>query len=212
MTARFADDTTLLAALRARDEDAFAWLVARYHGPLLRLAQQYVPSRAVAEDVVQDTFVAVIKGIDAFEGRSSLKTWIYRILLNIARTRGAREQRTVPFASVAASDPDDPIEADWFLTLAEDPGRHWRTSPQRWDGLPEERALAAETRAALEAAIDALPPSQREVVVLRDVLGYSSAEVCNALGITETNQRVLLHRARTRLRAALAEHYTRSTA
>ncbi len=208
MLEHYADDETLLRDLRKRDDDAFNWLVDRYHGSLVRLAQQYVPSRAIAEEVVQDTFLAIVKGLDGFEGRSSLKTWIYRILLNIARTRGVREQRTVPFASVTAADDGDAVEAEWFLSPDEDPNRHWRTSPQRWEGIPEERALAAEVRDVVNAAIDALPASQREVVVLRDVLGYTSVEVCNALEITETNQRVLLHRARTRLRAALDEYYT----
>lgn len=204
----FADDADLLVGLRARDERAFDVLLMRYRAPLLRVARQYVPTQAVAEEVVQDTFLAVFTGIDRFEGRSSFKTWLYRILLNIARTRGTREQRSVPFASASNSTDGESVEAGWFVDTGDPHKRHWRSSPERWEGLPEDRTLAGEIRDVIEAALDAVPDAQREVVVLRDVLGASSAEVCNALGITETNQRVLLHRGRTRLRAALDAYYT----
>lgn len=207
----FTDDPTLVAALRARDERAFEWLLDRYRGPLLRLARQHVPSHSIAEEVVQDAFLAVFQGIDRFEARSSFKTWLYRIVLNLARTRGVREQRSMPFSAAAGDAKDErEVEADWFLGAREDTGRHWRSSPRRWDGLPEDRAIATEIRAALEASLATLPPAQREVVVLRDVLGASSTEVCNALDLTETNQRVLLHRARARLRTALDDYYTES--
>lgn len=214
MTDRFDDDGALVAALRARDDSAFAWLVDRYHAPLARLARRYVPSEAVAEEVVQDTFLAVFEGLDRFEGRSTLKTWMYRILLNIARTRGVREHRSVPFASLASAEieSDTGIDRDRFLGSDVDPRRHWTTSPQRWDGAPEERVLAGEVRSVLEAALAAMPPAQREVVVMRDVLGLGSEEVRNALEISETNQRVLLHRARTRLRWALDAYFLQSEA
>lgn len=206
----FADDAALVSGLKAGDERAFDWLLQRYRTPLLRLARQYVPTGAVAEDVVQDTFVAVFTGIGRFEGRSSFKTWLYRILLNIARTRGVREQRTVPFASAsqAISTDAEPVETGWFVDSG---NRNWRSSPQRWDGVPEDRILAGEIRSVLDAALDELPDAQREVVVMRDVLGAESTEVCNALGITDTNQRVLLHRGRTRLRAALDAYYSASS-
>ncbi len=202
-------ESELVAALRNRDDDAFRHLVEQYHGPLLRLALGYVPSRAVAEEVVQDTFLAVFRGIDAFEGRSSLKTWIYRILLNIARTRGVREQRSIPFASVARVEPGEEraVDPDRFQTEHDRWPQHWTSFPFAWEHLPEERLLAAETIDVIRAALDRLPAAQREVLVLRDVLGVSSPEICNALAISETNQRVLLHRARAKLRAALEAHF-----
>ncbi len=201
-------DARLVEGLRARDERAFEWLIDRYRPALVRLARQYVSTPSAAEEVVQDTFVAVFTGVDRFEGRSSFKTWLYRILLNIARTRGVRDQRSVPFASIGPTDLEgDPIEADWFVGADEDRDRHWRSSPRRWDAVPEDRALAGELRDVLEVALASFPAAQREVVVMRDVMGMSSAEVCNALGISETNQRVLLHRGRTRLRAALDDYY-----
>lgn len=207
----FADDPTLVAALRARDERAFEWLLDRYRSPLLRLARQHVPSNAVAEEVVQDAFLAVFQGIDRFEARSSLKTWLYRIVLNLARTRGVREHRSLPFSAAAPGQDDRSVETEWFVDTQRDQERHWRSSPKRWEGVPEDRAIAAEIRDVLEAALATLPAAQRDVVVMRDVLGVSSAEVCNALDLTETNQRVLLHRARARLRSALDEYYTEST-
>lgn len=201
------DEVDLVARLRAGDEAAFRSLVEDLHPALRRVARNYVPSDAVADEVVQETWLGVLNGIDRFEGRSSVKTWVFRILVNRAKTRGERERRTVPFASAF----DPAAEVDVPLV---DPGRfepcdhplipvHWASPPTAWRGSPEDRAVAAETRAELTAALEALPPSQREVVILRDVHGWSSAEVCNALGITETNQRVLLHRGRTRLRQAL---------
>ncbi len=204
-------DERLIAGLRGRDERAFEWLIDRYRPALLRLARQYVSTPSAAEEVVQDTFLAVFTGIDRFEGRSSFKTWLYRILLNLARTRGVRDQRTLPFASVASTDREgEPIEVDWFVGADQDRDRHWRTSPRRWDGLPEDRALASELRDVVEAALATIPAAQREVAVMRDIMGMSSSEVCNALEISETNQRVLLHRGRARLRAALDDYYARS--
>ena len=177
-----------------------------YNAALLRVAQIYVPTRAVAEDVVQDTWIGVLNGIDRFEGRSSLKTWIFRILTNIAKTRGQREGRTLPFSALERPDavPEAAVDADRFLPADHDrwPG-HWASKPEPW---PEERLLASETAAVVERAIEALPPAQRAVISLRDVQGWNAEETCNALGVSETNQRVLLHRARSKVRQALEDY------
>ena len=194
------EDALLLRALRAGDERAFAALVDMYGPSLLRLAQLYVSSRAVAEEVVQETWLAVLTGIERFEGRSSLKTWLFRILTNKAKTRGQREGRTLPFSSLA-SDGDEDQTAVAVERFAR--GGAWATPPR---GVPEERLLAGETRARVEQAISALPPNQRAVITLRDVEGLSAEEACNVLGISETNQRVLLHRARAKVRTALERY------
>jgi RNA polymerase sigma-70 factor, ECF subfamily len=201
----YGDDATLARALSAGDKDAFAYLLDRYHGPLLRLALQYVPSRAVAEEVVQETWLAVIRGVDRFEGRSSLKTWIYRILMNIARSRGVKEHRSVPFTALADADDDEaPVDGSRFRRLRH--AGHWKQPPVPWPD-PEERAVQQEELAVVRAAIDALPAAQRTVITMRDVLGFTSDEVCDALDITAVNQRVLLHRARSRVRGALEQHF-----
>jgi RNA polymerase sigma-70 factor, ECF subfamily len=207
------DDARLVEALRAGDEDAFVELVEKYQEALVRQALMYVPSRAIAEDVVADTWLAVVKGIDKFEGRSSLKTWLYRILMNIARTRGVKEHRSIPFASVA-----HPVEGEEPVV---DPGRFvpagaaragaWSSLPAPWDEQPEDRLLAGENVDVVAKAIGELPDAQREVITLRDVLGWTSAEVCNALDVSETNQRVLLHRARAKVRRALEMHFEASS-
>jgi RNA polymerase sigma-70 factor (ECF subfamily) len=194
------EDGPLLDALRAGDERAFAVLVDKYGPSLLRLARLYVPSRAVAEEVVQETWLAVLTGVERFEGRSSLKTWLFRILTNKAKTRGQRESRILPFSSLAA-DGDEEGTAVPVERFAR--GGAWATPPR---GVPEERLLAGETRARVEEAIAALPPNQRAVITLRDVEGLSAEEACNVLGLTETNQRVLLHRARAKVRAALERY------
>ena len=202
------DDARVVAALRAGDEAAFRMLVAELHSSLVRVALVYVPSRAVAEEVVQETWVGVLRGLDRFEGRSSLKTWIFRILTNTAKTRGRREGRTIPFSSLQSPGtvPEPAVDADRFRPDDDPrwPG-HWAAAPEE---LPEDPLVAAETRARLEAAIADLPANQRAVITLRDVQGWTSEEVCNALDVSETNQRVLLHRARSKVRAAL-EHYLR---
>ena len=194
------EDAPLLDALRAGDERAFAALVDKYGPSLLRLAQLYVSSRAVAEEVVQETWLAVLTGIERFEGRSSLKTWLFRILTNKAKTRGQREGRTLPVSSLA-SDGDEDQTAVAVERFAR--GGAWATPPR---GVPEERLLAGETRARVEQAISALPPNQRAVITLRDVEGLSAEEACNVLGLSETNQRVLLHRARAKVRTALERY------
>ena len=202
----YTDDDVLVDALLQGDGDAFAWLLDTYDAPLRRLARMYVATDAVAQDVVGDTWVAVIRGLERFERRSSLKTWLFRILMNIARTRGAREHRTLPFSSAAgALDEGSGPAVDPSRFLAPDdpqqPGA-WAAPPVPWDEKPEATLLAKETLAGIGAAIAELPPAQREVITLRDVEGWSAAEVCNALDISETNQRVLLHRARAKVRQA----------
>jgi len=198
-------DAELVEALRAGDEAAFAELVREYHAPLLRVAQIYVSSRAVAEDVVGETWLAVLQGLDRFEGRSSLKTWIFTILANRAKTRAIRERRTIPFSALQPERVPEPALPPERFRDPEDPRwpGHWASPPQAW---PEDRLLAAETREKLAEAIEALPASQRAVISLRDLEGWSSEEICNALEISETNQRVLLHRARSKVRKALEEY------
>jgi RNA polymerase sigma-70 factor (ECF subfamily) len=196
----------LVAALRRGDEAVFMRLVEEYGPALLRVARMYVPSAAVAEEVVQETWIGVLNGIDRFEGRSSLKTWIFRILVNIAKTRGERERRSVPFSSAAGAAADEPsVDPERFLPPGDERARAWALGPTPWPG-PEESLLAGETRELILEAIDRLPPAQREVITLRDVDGWSSEEVRNALELSETNQRVLLHRARSKVRRAIEQH------
>jgi RNA polymerase sigma-70 factor, ECF subfamily len=208
------EDNALLAALRRGDEAAFVQLVDTYQAPLLRLARIYVDSASVAEEVVQETWLGVVQGLARFEGRSSLKTWIFRILTNRAKTRGQREGRMIPFSAFAnpADEPFEPaVEPERFLP-ASDPEwpHHWAAFPQRWDAVPEAKLLASETRQAIQQAVDTLPPSQREVISLRDIEGWTAQEVCSALGVSETNQRVLLHRARSKVRRALEQYLAES--
>jgi RNA polymerase sigma-70 factor, ECF subfamily len=193
----------LIARLRAADDSAFSELVHRYHAALLRLALVFLPNRALAEEAVQDTWAAVVDGLSSFEGRSRLKTWIFRILTNRAKTRVMREARSVPFSALKDSDLDQP---------AVDPARfssngRWAAPPQSWnDDGPEEQLMHKESIRVLEQALQELPSKQRAVVTLRDVEGLESDEVCHVLGVRETNQRVLLHRGRSKLRRALEEH------
>lgn len=209
------DDAALVQALRDGDEEAFAQLVDELNPPLIRLALAHVPSRAIAEEVVQDTWLGVINGIDRFEGRSALRTWIFQILLNNARTKGVREKRTLPFASFrrrAEEGRDEPaVDADRFQGRRGDHPGQWARPPVEW-GSPELRLAADETRDVLLEAVAALPPRQREVLALRDIQGYSAAEARNALGLSETNQRVLLHRGRSKVRAALERHFDQQAA
>ncbi|MGI8460890.1 MAG: RNA polymerase sigma factor [Solirubrobacterales bacterium] len=196
-----------LAALRAGDDEAFAGLVEELSPALLRLAMAHVPSRAVAEEVVQDTWLAVINGIDRFEGRSSLRTWVFQILLNTARTRGARERRTVPFASLGGLDDGGrSVDPERFQGRDGSYPGHWARPPVEWSSA-EERIASDEARDVMLGAIAMLPPRQREVITLRDIQGYSSEDARNALGVEETNQRVLLHRARSKVRQALEEYF-----
>ena len=203
------NDARLVAALSSGDAAAFATLVDRHGRAMIRVAMAYVPSRAAAEEVVQETWIAVMRGIDGFEGRSSLKTWIFSILTNVAMRSGARERRSVPFSALAgAEDTGEPsVDPDRFLPADHElfPG-HWAIMPARWP-TPEEGLLAGETREVIVAAIAELPVAQRTVIALRDVEGWSSEEVCEALEISAGNQRILLHRARSRVRNAVESYY-----
>jgi RNA polymerase sigma-70 factor (ECF subfamily) len=201
----FTDDAVLTKALAARDQDAFGFLLDRYHAPLQRLAGNYVQSRAVAEEVVQETWLAVIQGIDRFEGRSSVKTWLYSVLVNIARTRGVKENRSVPFSATTNIDDTEPaVDPSRFRRFRK--AGTWKHPPTPWPD-PEQQVVVREELDVAQAAIAALPGAQREVITLRDMLGCSAAEVCDVLGVTEGNQRVLLHRARSKVRAAVERHY-----
>ena len=201
------DDPAVVEALRQGDEKAFASLIDRYHNSLLRLAMSYVATREQAEDVVQETWLGVLNGIDRFEGRSSLKTWIFRILVNRAKTKGVREHRSVPFSALEGD--GDEKEASVDPSRFQESGRwagYWSAPPESWEGIPEDRLLSGETRAVVEEAIAMLPAMQRAVITLRDVRGFTSQEACEVIGLTEANQRVLLHRARSKVRARLEEY------
>jgi RNA polymerase sigma-70 factor (ECF subfamily) len=202
----FTDDAVLVKAITARDPDAFAYLLDRYHSSLVRLAQQYVANRAVAEEVVQETWLAVIEGVDRFEQRSSLRTWLFRILVNIARSHGVKESRTIPFATTELVDDEPAVDPHRFRRFTLHGRGQWKQPPRPWSD-PEQRALDAETLATIDRAVERLTPAQREVLTMRDLMGWSAAEVCDALEVTDANQRVLLHRARSKVRAALERHY-----
>lgn len=204
------EDLHLVAMLCAGDEDAFVSLIERYNTTMLRLAMIYISERAVAEEIVQETWMGVLQGIKRFEGRSSLKTWIFRILTNCARTRAQCEVRSVPFSSL--SDPevsgDEPaVDPDRFLPAgSNDPGA-WASLPSNWGDIPENRLLSQETYACIEMAIGKLPPNQRTVITLHDIEGWGAEEIRNVLSISEANFRVLLHRARSRVRRALEQYF-----
>jgi RNA polymerase sigma-70 factor, ECF subfamily len=196
-------DAALVARLREGDESAFAELIDSYGATMLRVAQMYVRDRASAEEVVQETWLAVLNGIDRFEGRSSLKTWLFRILSNRAKTRGERDGRTVPFSSLAAKggeSDESSVDPDRFLGPDSSTPGAWAAPPRAW---PQDKILEHETLGVIKMAIDELPDAQREVIRLRDVEGWTPMEVTDALEITDGNQRVLLHRARSKVRAAL---------
>jgi RNA polymerase sigma-70 factor (ECF subfamily) len=186
-------ETELLRRLRAGDERAFAYLVERYHDSMRRVASAYVPSRVVAEEVVQDTWLAVFRGFDKFQGQSSLRTWLFTILVNRARTVGTREHRGFPIA-----DNRPAVDSSRF-----GPDGAWISPPEQWIEEAEDRFAANRIAGLLRAALDSLPPRQREIVTLRDLEGMSSEEACTVLGISEANQRVLLHRGRNKLRQIL---------
>jgi len=202
------EDMRLVDALRAGDEAVFAALVRELGPSMLRVARLHVSSRAVAEEVVQEAWLGVLRGIARFEGRSSLKTWIFRILTNTAKTRGEREGRTLPFSSLAGDEAEGDeaaVDADRFHREGRWTG-HWSAPPADWAQLPEDRLLDAEARAVIDAAVAALPPAQATVIRLRDIDGFDAGDVCNVLEISETNQRVLLHRARSKVRRALEDY------
>jgi RNA polymerase sigma-70 factor (ECF subfamily) len=206
------DEAGLIAALRAGDEAAFLALVERYHGAMIRVAGLFVADRGVAEEVAQETWAAALEGLERFEGRASVRTWLFRILTNRAKSRAQREGRSVPFSAAAAAfrraevGADEPAEPrEQFRTGPPWEG-HWVSFPETWEHLPEEALLARETRDYIREAVRGLPPAQRAVLTLRDVEGWSAQEVCNVLRVSETNQRVLLHRGRARMRRALAQY------
>jgi RNA polymerase sigma-70 factor, ECF subfamily len=192
-------DAALVDALRNGDEAAYTELVERLGPSMLRLARVYVSSMAVAEEVVQEAWLAVLTGVDRFEGRSSLKTWVFRIVANKAKTRAEREGRTVPFSSLGDAEPA--VDPDRFVDTGEPGKGPWATPPMSLDRVPEDRLLAREARERIVAAIVALPPAQRVVITLRDVDGLTAEEACEVLGVSDGNQRVLLHRARSKVRA-----------
>jgi RNA polymerase sigma-70 factor (ECF subfamily) len=196
----------LVARLRAGDEQAFESLVTRYYGTMLAVALTHVKTRAVAEEVVQEAWLGVLQSLDRFEGRSSLKTWILAILVNKAKTRAVREARTVPFASLAPDAGEPAVEPDRFRGAQDAFPGHWRAYPGDWRALPDATVQDRETLAVAMRAIGELPPQQRAVIAMRDVAGCGAEEVCAELGLSEGNQRVLLHRARSRVRAALERH------
>jgi RNA polymerase sigma-70 factor (ECF subfamily) len=205
MTTLAYEEQRLVEALRNGDEAAFESLLDRYSSSMTRIARLYVRSAAVADEVVQEAWLGVLEGIDRFEGRSSLKTWIFRILTNIAKTRGERESRSLPFSALGGDEEEPSVDPERFLDASHPQWpHHWASSPGRF---PEERLLARETLEVVERAIEALQPSQRAVITLRDIVGWSSDEVRNTLELSETNQRVLLHRARSKVRQALEDYF-----
>jgi RNA polymerase sigma-70 factor, ECF subfamily len=191
------DERALLERLRAGDEQAFETLVARHDGALRRVARTFVRTDAAADDVVQETWLGVVRGLHAFEGRSSLRTWIFKILVNTARTRGARDARSLPFSALQGDD-RPAVEPSAFGA----DGR-WSSAPARLEGDPETGLLSRELRERLVEAVDRLSPDQRAVITLRDLVGLTAREVCDLLEVSDANQRVLLHRARARVRTAL---------
>lgn len=204
------DDAQLVAALKGRDESAFVALVDRYQHSLLRLALVYCRSLAIAEEIVQDTWLGVIQGIDRFEGRASFKTWLFQILVNRARTRAEREGRAISFSSLAdeAEAPGEPaVPAERFRPLNDKWPNNWAVPPQSWGASADAGLLASETMDLVKRAITQLPSAQQQVITLRDIEGWTAEDVCNVLMISETNQRVLLHRARSRVRSALESHF-----
>jgi RNA polymerase sigma-70 factor, ECF subfamily len=201
-----AEEVELLARLRAGDERAFEVLVDRNYGTMLAVARTYVSSRAVAEEVVQEAWLGVLKGLDGFEGRSALATWIMRIVANIAKTRGIREARSVPYTSLAPEGEDAAVGPERFRGPGDAFPGHWRAYPANWNSVPEEVLHERDTLRVVMDAIAELPPAQRAVITMRDVQGCRPEEVCVVLELTDGNQRVLLHRARSRVRAALERH------
>jgi len=205
------EESALLDSLRRGDEAAFARLVGEHHASLRRVARLYVANAAIADEVVQDTWLGVIRGLWAFEGRSSLRTWIFRILVNRARTRAVRESRSAPFTGAlsteSGTEAEPSVSPEHSLAGDDSPAPgHWARPLLDPGSSPERSLLTKELRERLRTVIEALPSNLRIVLWLRDVEGWSSEEVCNALAIHETNQRVLLHRARSRARAALAPY------
>jgi RNA polymerase sigma-70 factor (ECF subfamily) len=202
----FPSDQVVVARLRAGDEAAFALVLNAWSSGMLRLARSFVSTTDSAAEVVQETWLAVLQGIGRFEGRSSLRTWVYRILVNTAKRRGAREGRTVPWSSLTAEDEGPTVDPTRFRGPGDPFAGHWREFPAPWPS-PEQETLADEVRSQVAGALAELPDRQRVVITLRDVEGYGSDEVCSILDITAANQRVLLHRARAFVRSRLEEYF-----
>lgn len=196
------DEVVLIRRLGSGDEAAFEELVSRYHVAMVRLARSFVSTEAAAEDVAQEAWLGVMRGLERFEGRSTVKTWLFRILVNRAKSRGVQESRCVPFSSLTSND-DHRIEPDRFLDHRDKCGGDLATAAGSWRYAPELRAINSETRKQLKIALDSLPPAQQAVVRMRDVVGLTAAEVCKALELSDANQRVLLHRGRSKMRAIL---------
>jgi RNA polymerase sigma-70 factor, ECF subfamily len=203
------DESELIESLRAGDEAAFVILVERYNASMIRVARIYVGDSAMAQEVAQEAWLGVLRGLDRFQARSSLKTWIFHIVLNCARARHSRERRSIPFsaAAEALTEGAEPAVDPSRFRGPDDPYHGgWTSFPPGWGQAPEQRVLSGEVRQLIDAAVEQLPPAQREVVVMRDVQGWTADEVCQILQVSESNQRVLLHRGRSKLRCALA-HY-----
>lgn len=209
------EDREVIDALRMGDEPSFILLVDRYHNSLLRIAMLYVHDRALADEIVQETWMSVLQGVKGFEGRSSVKTWIFRILKNIAMTRWKKENRSIPFSMLQdpeISDDEPSVDPERFLPSdhPDYPGG-WAIPPKAWNLAPEEHLLAQEIKQCIQKSIAALPHNQQMVITMRDIVGWTSEEVCNVLQLSETNQRVLLHRARSKVRWALEKYFSGET-
>ncbi|MEM6110294.1 sigma-70 family RNA polymerase sigma factor [Mycobacterium sp. 050272] len=202
---RWASEDEFIGALQGGDGEAFRLLVATMHAPLVRMARIYLPA-SIAEDAVQDTWTSVVRTIGVFEGRSTVKTWVFRIMLNRVRALARTQGRTVPFATAGPEADSHPSVDPSRMVHPELGAHHWSDVPARWDLLPEQRLLSGEVRTVISEAMAKLPDGQREVVSMRDVEGWTSEEICDALGISAVNQRVLLHRGRAALRTALEEY------
>lgn len=201
------EEADLVARLRGGDERAFETLVDRHYATMLAVARGYVRTRAIAEEVVQEAWLGVLNGIDRFEGRSSLRTWIMRIVVNIAISRAEREARSVPFSTLASEESDEPaVDPERFRGQNDGFPGHWRAYPGNWASLPDDALLGRETLGVVMSAIEELPEAQRVVITMRDVAGCTPEEVCGALDVSDGNQRVLLHRARSHVRGALERH------
>lgn len=199
-------ENDLVERLRKGDEAAFEALIALYHSPLIRMALMYVSDQSTAEEVVQDTWIGVLRGLSRFEGRSSLKTWIFSILMNRAKTRAQREGRYIALEHQDEDEHEPSVAPERFYPAAHPYAHDWIALPANWDEIPEDRLVSQEVITYIQNAIATLPQTQREVITLRDVEGWGSAEVCNVLGISESNQRVLLHRARSKVRQLLEDY------
>lgn len=207
------NEHALVMEIKAGHEEAFSQLVRRYHASLIALAGVFVATHEVAEEVVQDAWLGVLQGIDRFEERASFKTWVSRIVMNIARTRAVREKRMLTFSDLADAETGEsyePVDPSRFQGPDGEYPDHWSVAPRSWNRDPEQSLLSSETMKILERAVGRLPRVQRLVLTLRDVHGWSSEEVCNALGLSEANHRVLLHRGRSRVRGALEQHYSKA--